>query len=166
MLPVAEDLGVIPPFVYEVLNGLNIPGYKVMRWEKKKDGNYTGPENYPRVALATSSTHDNEPMADWWATVEYTEKKLFWAMVSGRMEKPPIFSKAREAVIRKLLKAASSLVILPIQDIFGSRDRINLPGTMGAANWTYKFPTPAENFLKRHGELLSSFAAMVKEERK
>ncbi len=167
MLPVAEDLGVIPPFVYEVLNGLGIPGYKVMRWEKKKDGiNYTEPENYPRVALATSSTHDNEPMADWWSTVDYTEKKFFWAMVSGRTEKPPIFSKVREAVIRKLLRAASSLVILPIQDIFGSRDRINLPGTIAASNWTYKFPTPVEIFSKKHDALLSSFAAMVKEERK
>ncbi len=166
MLPVAEDLGVIPPFVYEVLNELNIPGYKVMRWEKKKDGNYTEPENYPRVALATSSTHDNEPMADWWDTVDYMEKKLFWAMVSGGGEKPPVFSRSRESVVRKLLRAASSLVILPIQDIFGSRDRINLPGTIGTANWTYKFPTPAENFLRKHRELLSRFAAMVKEERK
>ena len=165
MLPVAEDLGLIPPFVYHVLAELNIPGYKVMRWEKRA-GKYTEPENYPRVSLATSSTHDNEPLADWWATVEYAEKKLFWSMVSGQSGKPPVFSKAREAVLRKLLRAASSLVILPIQDIFGSRDRINIPGTVGGHNWTYKFPTPVEDFFRKHDGLLKNFAAMVKEERK
>lgn len=166
MLPVAEDLGLIPPFVYEVLAEMNIPGYKVMRWEKTKAGAYTEPENYPRAGFATSSTHDNEPVADWWDTAEPAEKKLFWTMVSGKKEKPPVFSKAREPILRKLLKAASSLVILPIQDIFGSKDRINTPGTMGVHNWTYKFPTPVEDLLKDHGELLNSFAAMVKEERK
>ncbi len=166
MLPVAEDLGLIPPFVYEVLTEMAIPGYKVMRWEKDKSGQYAEPENYPRVGFATSSTHDNEPVADWWDTVDPVEKKLFWTMVSGRNEKPPLFSKAREAVIRKLLKAASSLLILPIQDIFGSKDRINTPNTMGVHNWTYKFPTPVEHLFKKHKVLLNNFAAMVKEERK
>lgn len=166
MLPVAEDLGVIPPFVYEVLSEMGIPGYKVMRWEKDKTGRYTEPENYPRVGFATSSTHDNEPLADWWRAVDAAERRLFWAMVSGKAEKPPLFSKAREAVIRKLLRAASSLLILPIQDIFGSKERINTPNTIGAHNWTYKFPTPVEDLFKKHGALLERFAAMVKEERK
>jgi 4-alpha-glucanotransferase len=166
MLPVAEDLGVIPPFVYEALAEMEIPGYKVMRWEKDKTGRYTEPEKYPRIGLATSSTHDNEPVADWWSTVDPVEKKLFWAMISGRTEKPPLFSKAREAVIRKLLKAASSLLILPIQDIFGAKDRINTPCTIGAHNWTYKFPTPVEDLFKKHGDLLRGFADMVKVERK
>jgi 4-alpha-glucanotransferase len=166
MLPVAEDLGVIPPFVREVLGELGIPGYKVMRWEKKEDGNYTDPENYPRLSMATSSTHDNEPVADWWHTVDYLEKKLFWTMLSGKSGPPPIFSKAREILLRKLLRTSSRLVILPIQDIFGSRNRINIPGTIGGSNWTYRFPVPVENLFKKHGDLLSIFAAMVKEERK
>jgi 4-alpha-glucanotransferase len=166
MLPVAEDLGVIPPFVREVMSELNIPGYKIMRWEKKPDGNYTEPENYPRISLATSSTHDNEPLADWWDTVYYPEKQLFWTMISGSGEKPPIFSKCRDAVIRKLLKAASVLVVLPIQDILGVRDRINVPGTVSGSNWTYKIPCTAESILTKYGPRLNRFAAMVKEERK
>ncbi len=165
MLPVAEDLGVIPPYVYEVLAEMGIPGYKVMRWEKDKTGHYLEPENYPHVGFATSSTHDNEPIADWWGMVDAVEKKLFWTMVSGRKEKPPLFSKAREAVLRKLLRAASSLLILPIQDVFGTKDRINTPNTMGMHNWTYRFPTPVEDLFKKHKKLLNSFAAMVKEER-
>ncbi|MBI4801393.1 MAG: 4-alpha-glucanotransferase [Elusimicrobia bacterium] len=166
MLPVAEDLGVIPPFVPGVLAELNVPGYKVMRWEKQKGGYYARPESYDRVSLATSSTHDNEPLADWWRTVDPVEKKLLWLMVSGKSGMPPAFSKARETILRSLLKAASCLIIIPAQDIFGFRDRINSPGTMGIHNWTYKFPAPVENLFKKYGELLKAFSAMVIEERK
>lgn len=166
MLPVAEDLGVIPPFVFEVQRELGIPGYKIMRWEKRPDGYYAEPETYPRVSLAASSTHDNEPLADWWASVDFVEKKLFWKMVSGLDTKPPAYSRAREAVLRKLLKASSLLVVLPLQDILGSKDRINIPGTVGGSNWGYRAPFRADGLFTKRGPLLGNFAAMVKEERK
>jgi 4-alpha-glucanotransferase len=165
MLPVAEDLGVIPPYVGEVLSSLSIPGYKVMRWEKGKDGSYTEPVKYPAVSLATSSTHDNEPLADWWDTVDPVEKKLFWKLVSGEDSRPPAFTKAREKALSALLGASSRIVILPIQDIFGSKERVNTPGTLGDHNWTYRFPTPAEDFLKKHADTAESFSALVKEKR-
>ncbi|MDO8804332.1 MAG: 4-alpha-glucanotransferase [Elusimicrobiota bacterium] len=166
MLPVAEDLGLIPPYVGEVLRELNIPGYKVMRWEKGKDGNYTDPGTYYPVSLATSSTHDNETLADWWDTVDPAEKKLFWKLVSGGESRPPVYSKARGKALASLLGARSRIVILPIQDIFGSRERVNTPGTLGGHNWTYRFPTPAENFMKKHADTAESFSALVREKRK
>ncbi|OIO02719.1 MAG: 4-alpha-glucanotransferase [Elusimicrobia bacterium CG1_02_56_21] len=166
MLPVAEDLGVIPPYVKEVLAELNIPGYRVMRWEKERDGRYTEPGAYPPVSLATSSTHDNEPLADWWETVEDSEKQLFWELVSGGTSKPPAFSRAREKVLTSLLGAGSRIVILPIQDIFGSRERVNTPGTLDDQNWTYRFPTAAEDFMKKHAIIARAFAALVLEKRK
>ena len=167
MLPVAEDLGLIPPYVGEVLNELNVPGYKVMRWEKTKDGAaYIDPGTYSPVSLATSSTHDNEPLADWWDTVDGAEKRLFWKLVSGDESRPPVFSKARARTLGALLSANSRIVILPIQDIFGSKDRVNTPGTLGDHNWTYRFPTAAEDFLKKHAGEAESFAALVRENRK
>ena len=95
MLPVAEDLGLIPKFVYQSLSKLGVPGYKVMRWEKEKDGNYKEPENYPHISFATTSTHDNETMADWWDIVDHVEKKLFWKMISGENSKPPAWRNAQ-----------------------------------------------------------------------
>ena len=166
MLPVAEDLGVIPKFVYQSLSVLGVPGYKVMRWEKEKNGSYREPENYPRVSLATTSTHDNEPLADWWDTVDHVEKKLFWKMISGENSKPPAFHTARRQCLRKILKAASAIVIIPIQDIMGVKDRVNTPNTLGQHNWTWRFNTAAEDFLKKHAGLVSEFKKMAGEERK
>ena len=35
---VAEDLGTIPEFVLETLGALDVPGYKVLRWQRDDDG--------------------------------------------------------------------------------------------------------------------------------
>lgn len=166
MLPVAEDLGLIPKFVYQSLSELGVPGYKVMRWEKEKDGNYKEPENYPRVSLATTSTHDNEPLADWWDTVDHVEKKLFWKMISGENSKPPAFHAARWQCLKKIMKAASAIVIIPMQDIMGVKDRVNTPSTLSPYNWTWRFNTMAEDFLKKHAGLVSEFKKIASSERK
>src|SRR5262249_3787563 len=66
----AEDLGVIPPFVRETLARLGIAGYKVMRWEKENwdspQERFIDPARYPEVSLATTGTHDTETLTEWW----------------------------------------------------------------------------------------------------
>jgi 4-alpha-glucanotransferase len=36
------------------------------------------------------------------------------------------------------------LLLLPVQDVFGWRDRINQPATVGNSNWTWRLPWPAD----------------------
>ena len=36
------------------------------------------------------------------------------------------------------LNSSSNLCVLPWQDILGTRERINLPGTMSDSNWAYR----------------------------
>ena len=40
-------------------------------------------------------------------------------------------------------------MLLPIQDIFGWRDRVNVPGTVGTENWTWRLPFPVGDLLTR-----------------
>ncbi|HLD29259.1 MAG TPA: 4-alpha-glucanotransferase, partial [bacterium] len=142
-LPVAEDLGVIPPFVRTVLADFEIPGYKIMRWEKKGKA-YIDPSEYPSVSLAATGTHDTETLLEWWNTVDRKERKLFWAMVSGQHTDPEYCPEVREKVLRSILSAASNTVLLPVQDVIGISDRINMPGTVGAHNWTFRMPVSFE----------------------
>ncbi len=41
------------------------------------------------------------------------------------------------------MASASQLVLFPVQDVFGWRDRINEPATVNDHNWTYRLPWPA-----------------------
>ena len=38
----------------------------------------------------------------------------------------------------------SDLTLLPLQDVFGWRDRINEPGTVNDRNWTFRLPWPVD----------------------
>ena len=167
-LPAAEDLGLIPNYVDEVLSELNVPGYKVMRWQKTKNqAAYIEPEHYEKISLATTSTHDNETLKEWWNCVDPREKKLFWRMIRGYDENPPVFKKAHIEIIKKILKAGSAIVILPLQDILGTDERVNTPNTMGAHNWSYRFPVDIEDLEKNKkiSEKIHTLKCLIEEER-
>ena len=82
---VAEDLGVIPPFVRASLSALGVPGYKVMRWEKINDGTpaeaFVPPAEYPETSLATTSTHDTDTLAEWWDAAPADERARMLALL-------------------------------------------------------------------------------------
>jgi 4-alpha-glucanotransferase len=152
---VAEDLGTIPDFVRESLRRLGIPGYKVLRWErewKQKGQPFRAPADYPRVSLATTGTHDTETMAAWWEGLE-EEERLAVLGIPGLAERLPAdgvdlagdYSPAlRDALTGLLYASGSDLLVLPVQDVFGWRDRINVPADLGDENWTWKLPWPVD----------------------
>ena len=131
----AEDLGSIPPFVRESMVKLNLPGLKVLRWERHWDRDGRPPIDpatfHPR-SVATTGTHDIEPLA---ATPE------------GRTEEQ------RVAMVQSLLSAGSILALIPVQDVFGWADRINTPAVVDDVNWTWKLPWPVDTWLQEEAPL-------------
>jgi len=158
---IAEDLGLAPDFVRESLARLSVPGCKVLRWERHyhSEGRpFQDPVDYPSVAVATSGTHDTEPMVIWWegAPTEEKEAVLAIPLVRARLTDqgraralaaPGVPDELRDALIEALYASGAGLLIVPIQDVFGWRDRINEPGTLGtlgAVNWTWRLPWPSD----------------------
>jgi len=43
--------------------------------------------------------------------------------------------------------AGSNELFLPIQDVFGWRDRINRPATFDRVNWTWRLPWPSDRLV-------------------
>ena len=155
---IAEDLGVVPDFVRESLARLDVPGYKVLRWEREwtSDGQpFKDPSTYPPVSVATSGTHDTEPMVIWWEGAPRDERSAVLEIPSIRqhlaaddataaVESAGLPHAVREAMLESLYASGSDLLLLPIQDVFGWRDRINQPATVGEDNWTWRLPWPAD----------------------
>ena len=155
---IAEDLGVVPDFVRESLTRLTVPGYKVFRWERRweEPGQpFKDPASYPAISVATSGTHDTEPMVIWWESAPRDEKEAVLAIpsilehlapddVDGALTAPSLPHAVREAMLGSLYASGSNLLILPIQDVFGWRDRINQPATVGSDNWTWRLPWPSD----------------------
>ena len=65
----------------------------------------------------------------------------------------PFCERTRDAILRALFQSRSSLALLPIQDIFGWRDRINVPALISDVNWCWRLPWPVEDLLKELSRL-------------
>lgn len=139
---IAEDLGTVPDFVRASLQRLDVPGFKVLRWERAWDAPgqpFIDPLDYPEASVATTGTHDTEPLATWLMSLSEADR--------GRLRETPSLrrtsaaeSSALDALLRALLAAPSRLAIIPVQDVFGWRDRINTPAQVDEHNWTWRLP--------------------------
>jgi 4-alpha-glucanotransferase len=140
---VAEDLGVVPDFVRQSLGGLGIPGYRVLRWEKD-DGVFRDPARWPSLSVATTGTHDTDALADWYDGLDDDEREALLqipGLASLRAARPERFDSAvRDALLELVYASGSDLVLLPFQDALGSRERVNVPGTVTRENWCYRIP--------------------------
>jgi 4-alpha-glucanotransferase len=156
---VAEDLGTVPDFVRRSLQRMNVPGFRVLRWEREwtvPGQPFVDPPSYPEGSVATTGTHDIEPLARWWETAPLDERDRLIAMPSVQRHLSPLTlprdlraadTMPRElidAVLQALLDAGSRLTIIPVQDIFGWRDRINTPAVVDETNWTWRLPWPVD----------------------
>jgi 4-alpha-glucanotransferase len=150
---IAEDLGVVPPWVHATLDSLGIPGYKVIRWEKRTDPDgehFIDPAQYPEASVATTGTHDTETFVEWFGHISPSERAdLFRSLnLDASAHAPSVLTaEMLNAVLQRLYAAPSRYVIEPVQDLFGWKARINRPGTVSGSNWSYRLPLTIERML-------------------
>jgi 4-alpha-glucanotransferase len=151
---IAEDLGTIPDFVRASLQALGLPGYKVLRWERDWHAQghpFHDPTTFAASSLATTGTHDTDMLADWWDNALEDERRAVLALpalaASGIEATQPFDDTVRDALLAMLLASGSDLVIVPLQDVFGWRDLINVPATVGPANWSWVSNIPVDRLL-------------------
>jgi 4-alpha-glucanotransferase len=135
-----------------VLKKLELPGYKVMRWERDLNV-WRDPRQYPAVSLACTGTHDTEPLAVWWASADEDERAAVARIPSIRerardldLASAPFTPKVRDMIAEALIASGSDIVLFPVLDVLGWPDRINEPATVGDANWTYRLPWPIDRW--------------------
>ena len=151
---VAEDLGIIPDFVRASLTRLGVSGFRVFRWERywHADGQpFTDPSAYPPASVAASGTHDTETLAQWWDGASPAERRAVGdtpviRRLSGGADLAAADYEAGvgDMLLEALFSSGSNLLVIPFQDVFGWRDRINVPGTITDTNWTFRLPWPSD----------------------
>lgn len=152
---IGEDLGVVPPFVRRSLTALGIPGYRVLRWEADGDA-FRDPAQYPALSVATSGTHDTSALAVWWAEELTDAQRAALAGVpafAALRDAGPEFTPAvHAALLDGLYAAGSRLVVIPLPDAYGGRERINVPATVTDDNWSYRMPWAVEDLASEAAE--------------
>ena len=165
---IAEDLGTVPDFVRASLKAQGIPGFRVFRWERywHTDGRpFIDPEDYPAVSVATSGTHDTETMTTWWESTSADERRQVTSLRTMRRIAPDGHID-RDALLQVLMASTSQLVLFPVQDVFGWRDRINEPATVNGINWTFRLPWPSNRLGEFARERESTLRAWAEQHRR
>ena len=140
---IAEDLGVVPDFVRESLARIGVPGCKVLRWERhwQAPGQpFVDPREYPANSAAMTGTHDTETLAGWWTSAPAEDRQAMAAFVGADLASADWSPAVHAAMLQVAYQSGSNDLFLPIQDVFGWLDRINIPATVGDHNWTWKLP--------------------------
>lgn len=148
---IAEDLGLVPDTVRASLARMRVPGLKVLRWERewKIEGQpFRDPATYPAVSVAMTGTHDTETLAGWWDAALPEERaaaaELPTLRDAGCNASSSFTGTVHESLLEAALGAASDLTLLPVQDIFGWRERVNTPAVTDDRNWTWRLPWPVD----------------------
>lgn len=157
MLPIGEDLGVVPLGVSKALSDMGICGIRVMRWQTVPGSSqqFEDVKNYPILSLTTVSTHDVQTLKQWWIDDKQLRQNLCkqknWPCTD-------IVTKAQIASILKDSFSSSSIFHINLLQEFLSlvpelswqnpkMDRINVPGTVSKDNWSFKTKTSIEKIV-------------------
>ena len=63
---VGEDLGTVPEGFRDTMRSANILSYRIFVFERKSDGRFVPPSQYPALAAASAATHDIATLKGFW----------------------------------------------------------------------------------------------------
>lgn len=171
LFPIAEDLGNVPPPVRLKLKEMGICGTKVIRWERmwNEDKRFIPYTQYPPASMTTVSTHDSETLQLWWKNCP-EEAKIF-SMFCHWDYKPELDLEHHKAILFASHHTGSLFHINLLQEYLAlipgmswpnpEDERINVPGTISAFNWSYRFKPSLEEIVSNH-DLQNLLRDMIK----
>ncbi|MBR2640789.1 MAG: 4-alpha-glucanotransferase, partial [Oscillospiraceae bacterium] len=133
---IAEDLGFVTPEVRKLQDDSGYPGMKIMQFafDSREEGNYL-PHTYPENSVVYSGTHDNPTLVQWLSEVAESDLAEGKAYLGLTEEEGLV-----KGLIRGCMASVSRLCVISMQDYLelGKEARMNLPGSLSDANWTWR----------------------------
>ena len=133
---IAEDLGFLTQEVLDLRDESGYPGMKVLEFafDSREPSDYL-PHTYTQNTVCYTGTHDNMTMRQWFETAspeavayarEYMHLDDYEGLVWG--------------TIRTAMSSVSDMCIIRLPDYLnlGGEARMNFPGTLSDANWTWR----------------------------
>ena len=133
---IAEDLGVLTDEVLELRDGSGFPGMKVLQFafDSREPSEYL-PLAYTPNTVCYPGTHDNMTTRQWLESLPEDAADYAKEYMALTKEEGFVWG-----VIRTAMSSVSNLCVTAMQDFLniGKEGRMNFPGTMTDANWTWR----------------------------
>lgn len=159
MLCCAEDLGMIPNCVPEVMEQLQMLSLEIQRMPKRLGETFANTKNYPYLSVATPSTHDMSVLRGWWKENPEMSAR-FWKGILNREGDAPadLPADACEQILRLHLQSPSMLCMIGWQDMTSmdehlrapdpDAERINVPANP-RHYWRYRMHMTVEDLMQK-----------------
>jgi 4-alpha-glucanotransferase len=170
---IGEDLGTVPPDFRARCRAAGIAGMDVL-WFERHGARFKAPGEWRGDAVAMTTTHDLPTVAGWWKGADLelrrglgtvseaeiadrpTERTALWqafieaGVANGDAPSATDTDPAVDAAIGFVAGAPGPLAIVPLEDIVGTTEQPNLPGTIDQhPNWRRRFRLPADQILNQ-----------------
>ena len=133
---IAEDLGFLTQEVLDLRDDSGFPGMKVLgfAFDSREPSEYL-PHTYPANSVVYTGTHDNMTTRQWFDTAPADAVAYAREYMNITAEEGDVWG-----MIRAAFASVSDTCIIPMQDYLnlGGEARMNFPGTMTDANWTWR----------------------------
>ena len=133
---IAEDLGFVTPEVRQLQLDSGYPGMKVLEFafDSREESNYL-PHLYPEDSVCYTGTHDNVTLKQWFDEAAPEDVAYAKAYLGLNPDEGYI-----RGMIRGAMGSVSRLCVVQMQDYLelGKPARMNFPGTLSSANWTWR----------------------------
>jgi 4-alpha-glucanotransferase len=171
MLVCAEDLGMIPECVPQVLKELQILSLEVERYPKKSGEVFANVRNYPFLSVCCISTHDTSTFRGFWKEDEEKTKR-FCEIVLAQQGTPPDEASGQicRQVLQNSLESPSMICMFLFQDWISidenlrkpniDSERINVPGAPHES-WRYRMHLNIEDLINER-DLINNIKDLIK----
>ena len=161
MLCCAEDLGMIPACVPEVMSRLEILSLEIQRMPKDPKLEFGDTWRYPYFSVCTTSTHDMGGIRSWWESNREVTQRFYNNALHEHGEAPYY---AEPWICKKILdlqlNSPSMFCIIPLADWLSAdgglrrenphEDQINEPANP-THYWRYRMHLTVEKLLEQKG---------------
>jgi 4-alpha-glucanotransferase len=169
---IGEDLGTVPPDFRAGCRAIGLAGMDVL-WFQREGREFQPPREWRDDAVAMTSTHDLPTVAGWWRGADLDlrrglglvkegdaderdeDRRALWQgfvaakVADGDPPPPEQAASVVDAAVAFVARAPDPLALVPLEDIIGTVDQPNLPGTVGEhPNWRRRFARPAVELLE------------------
>lgn len=172
---VGEDLGTVPDEVRELMTRYGLLSTRLMMFEKRWDGAFKSPQEFPVTAVSGFGSHDTPTFNGYWTGRDLEWRNELGAFIHSGEHESARHQRERDkgllvemleasgclppdelespstalaaSVYRCLSRSASAIVLVSAEDLLGAYETPNIPGTIDQhPNWRRRLSLSLENW--------------------
>jgi len=158
MLVCAEDLGMVPKCVPDVLSELCLLGLRIQRMPHDVNIEFAHPNTYSYLNVCSPSTHDMSTLRGWWEEDRGKTQKYYNHLLTCHGEAPKCLTpELARKIFEQHVYSDSVWAVFSLQDLFAINEKLHIDAPFEERinepsnpehYWRYRLPITIEQLME------------------